>query len=303
MLAHRAIMGVSGYTSGGSSGGPFNNTYNYLMGGNNGSTYYSYLHSFNGTTRTTTGSSLSQNKASVTNGAAILPSQSADYLFGGVLGVLSFSAVTEKWNGTTRTTAAAVSNSAGQSNARYTNGNDYYHVGAALYKFTGSAHSVSAATSLASQYSPSAYYPSTDVSYTFGGPGKYPSSAIIKWNGTTESTETATMPSVLDSAGSSYLTNSTIYMFGGLLGGSTGAVTNAIQKWNGSSVSTETATIAVAKRYLTSGFISDVIYTYGGLSNNNTTYHNTIEEYDGTTRTTASATLVGAMVYVSSAEL
>lgn len=302
MLAHRVMQGAGG-VSGGSSSGPFNNTYNYLFGGNsNSTTYLNYLHSFNGTTRTTSGSSLSQSKSSLTNCAAYLPSQSADYMFGGTLGVSSFSTVTEKWNGSSRTTTTALAAASPTYNARYTNGNDYYMLASSLYRWNGNTHTQVVATSTASPYSPSAYFPSTDVSYTFGGPGKYPTSAIIKWNGTAESTETATMPSVLDSAGSSYLTNSTIYMFGGLLGGSSGSYTNVIHKWNGSAISTETATISVAKRYLTSGFISDVIYTYGGASTT-TTYHNHIEEYDGTTRTMSSATLASVMIYIGSAEL
>ena len=303
MLSNRVAM--CPYVTGGGSSGPFENDYNYLFGGNiTSSTYANYLDRFDGTTRTTSGSTLSQSKSS-TQVTAYLPSQTADFMFGGTMGVFTYSTVTEKWNGTTRSTTTAVTNSAAQSNARYTNGNDYYHVGVGLYKWTGTTHSLAVTgSSLASQYAPSAYYPSTDVSYTFGGPGKYVSTAIIKWNGTAESTETATMPAGTDGAGCCYLTDSTMYISGGLVGGAGGSVSNVIRKWNGSTITTETATLSGARRTITSSFIDDVIYSYGGFDGSDPlVYHNNIEEWNGTSRTTSSATLQTNMAYVSCAEL
>ena len=120
--------------------------------------------------------------------------------------------------------------------------------------------------------------------------------------------ESATLSDILHSHSTSRL-NSYIYIFGGIIASDI-FTTNIIQRWDGTTRTTESATLAnTLSRHSSSSLpvnLSTYTYIFGGYTHpygQSFYWNNTIQRWDGTTRTTESATLANTLSGHSSATL
>lgn len=247
---------------------PTTNT-SYIFGGTALGVIMDQIQKHTGTAMTTESATLQDNIQNHTS--ANLTSFTADYIFGGFTTGVIIQNEIEKWDGTNATVETATLVDPLYYSAAAELKNDPGSPNNKIYNFGG----------------------------VFGGTSADRSDDIYSWDGITSARINNLLSSELIRACAAELSNLTAdYIFGGNEGtnGVLNNPKNTIRKWNGTTVTTEVSTLSTTKILASASEYPSfsAIYHFAGNILNpeiNPTKVDVIEKWDGTTRSTESATL------------